>query len=173
MRMLTVLFALFPSILWASECVVIYNLGKDEEGLVRLRKGLEGEGVPTKIFEAEREMAAHLRCAERINEEGCQFFIALYARKAERECLLVGIHKASLSRGLLRAADEIQQLYVKESERVALSIPSAQVVRLPLFPLLGIKMPGLLLYIRYSRMETLDRVAISISRALGKKGERR
>jgi len=173
MRIFLFLVLFSPLSLHASDCVVLYSLGGEREALQSLRKGLQVDGIEVRVVQAQRDIGLHLKQAESINEEGCLLFIAFYAEKGVRDSIFVGIPKAvGVSRGMLLAPDDMPYLYLKESERIALSIPSAHVRRIPLFPLLGIKAPGVFLYVRYRSTEVLESVAASLCSALRKGGGR-
>lgn len=172
MRWFLLLFSFFPFFLYAQDYVVLYWMGGDLE---EIERAFTKRGIKVQVFKASKDLETHLQRIEMINKEGCLAFLSLYVEKGENDVIFCAIDEAQIGKGFFLSIEEVPSLYFEDSKKIAKNLSSVlhlPCIRVPLFPLLGIKAPGLFLYVRYKERETLEKICAILLDSL-KKLERR
>jgi len=89
-------------------------------------------------------------------------FLAVELVPAQRTHVMVAMTIAKKGEGRFLTIDEIPDRFAAESEKLAGSVASpfkVKVKRLPLFPLLGVSMPGVFVRMQFKADEFEDAVA--------------
>lgn len=138
----------------AGEHIVLYRLGtKDPVAWEQLRKYLGARGYATSMYDGTNNIEKHVESVNKINKLRASAFIAMDLSVGETYQVVVAISTARKGRGNIPAIEEMPALYANESRDLATALASAfnkGVKELPLFPLLGVDMPGVYVKIAYT-----------------------
>ncbi len=156
--------------------LIFYQLGRDEEAGRALKGYLEGRGYGVTFYQGETALERHAEKVSLINRQFQAVFIATRFVKGERERVLV----ASTPEKRLPAREEGQDLFIaaqdvpvrlaSESRRLAEAVAGpfqTKPVTMPLFPLVGVDMPGILLFVEY-KPERLQETIAALEEGLQK-----
>lgn len=156
--------------------LIFYQLGRDDDAAKVLKGYFEGKGYGVTIYPGESTLEKHVEKVNSINRQAQAVFIAARFLKGEKERVLV----ASTPGKRLPGGEEGQDLFVSaqdvpvrlaaESKRLADAIAlslQTRPVSMPLFPLLGVDMPGIFLLIEY-RPERLKEMFAALEEGLQK-----
>jgi len=95
----------------------------------------------------------------RINKLKASAFLAMDFGVGEKDQVMVAITRAKRGKGTILAIDELPALYANESRELSSSLASVfdkGIKEFPLFPLLGVDMPGVFLKISFTPEKTLE-----------------
>lgn len=158
--LLCVLFPFFYS--HAADHIVLYNTGeKDEAAWGTLKKYFDSKGYNVSIYEKASNLEKHLEKVNMMNRTNASLMLALDFRIGEKNDVFVAVTDVKQGSGRIFSRiltiEEIPGQYIELSMEFAKYVASSfgkTVKELPLFPLLGVAMPGIFL-----RMEcTKDKV---------------
>jgi hypothetical protein len=142
------------------EHIVLYRLGaKDPAVWDQLRRYLGAKGYRVSMFDGSDSIERHIENVNRINKLGASVFIAVDLGVSDQNRAVIAVTTAKKGRGNILAIDEIPALYANESRELATSLASMfnkGVKEIPLFPLLGVDMPGLYVKIDYTPDKTSE-----------------
>ena len=143
-----------------AELIVLYRLGtKDPVTWEQLRKYLGTRGYATSMYDGTDNIEKHVENMNKINKLKASVFLAMDLGVGEQNHITVAITTAKKGKGNILAIDEIPALYANESRELATSLASVfnkGVKELPLFPLLGVDIPGVYMKIDYTPDKTND-----------------
>lgn len=153
---MTLLFACFIFIpffssSYGAQHIVLYHVGeKDQEARVLLKKHLAGKGFVVFTYEGTDRIEKQVEIANKINRLRASLFMAVEFTFSDQENVIVAVSNAKKSEGQFLTIEEVPAVHVGRSREFALLVAErfkGKVLDLPLFPLLGIDMPGLFLRI--------------------------
>lgn len=154
----SVLIGLFALLLFfaapafaAGPGICIYRIGDyGQEGITFIKRYLESKGYPVSLYQGDETIEGHTERASAINRSGAAVFLAVQITAGAKDIMVVrteGLH----GEGRFLTIDEIPTRFSENSEALADAVAGAFAVkakRMPLFPLLGITMPGIFLRIQ-------------------------
>ena len=136
----------------AGPVICLYRVGnRGQDGALLIKNYLEGKGYQVHVYQGEETIEGHVQKANLINRSGATVFLAIAIATGAEHALVVARTEAPQSSGHFLTVDEIPGRFAEESQRLADSVAGALGVkakRMPLFPLLGITMPGIFLSIK-------------------------
>jgi len=148
----------------AGHSIVFYRIGESgQEAWTLLKDYFEAKGYSVAVIQGETAIEKHVEKVNRINRGGRgSVFLALELVPDERRHVMVAESDARMGEGRFLAIDEIPARFAGESDRLAASVAapfSAHVKHLPLYPLLGVNMPGIVVKLEFDQGETLNTIA--------------
>ena len=155
----TLFFVFFPIFCsHAGEHIVLYRLGiKDPVAWEQLRKYLTTKGYKISMFDGPDTIEKHVENVNKINKLNASALIALDFAAGDKNRTIVAVSSAKKGKGNILAIEEMPALYANESRELATSLASVfnkGVKEFPLFPLLGVDIPGIYLKIYYTHDKT-------------------
>ncbi len=126
-----------------------------------LKQCIEAKGYSMSTYQGETTLEKHVEKVNAINRTPAKIFLAVQLSKGERTSAMVAMTDAKKKEGRFLTIDEIPGLFAEESQRLAADIAApfkVKVEHLPLFPLLGVTMPGAFVRIEYKEGEMEDAV---------------
>ena len=160
---------------YGAQHIVLYHVGeRDEEALALLKKHLMGKGFTVSSCEGRDSIEKHVELANKINRLRASLFIAVEFTFGSKEKVMIAVSNARKGEGQFLAIEEVPALYVNSSREFATlaALPfQKKVLDLPLFPLLGINMPGIFMRIECPRDqagEVLNKVSDSVQKYFSK-----
>lgn len=146
---LWVLFPVFCS--HGGEHIVLYRLGvKDPVPWEQLRTFLGKKGYRVTEYDGTESIEKHVEHVNKINQLKASVFLALDFGYGEKKRVVVAVTTPRKGRGNILAIDEVPALHANESRELATSLAQVfdkGVKEIPLFPVLGVDMPAVLLKI--------------------------
>ncbi|HNS77599.1 MAG: hypothetical protein WBJ54_11800 [Syntrophorhabdus sp.] len=143
-----------------NEHIVFYRLGaKDGVAWDQLKRYLGAKGYRISIFDGADNIEKHVEIVNRINKLKASAFLAMDFGVGEKDQVMVAITRAKRGKGTILAIDELPALYANESRELSSSLASVfdkGIKEFPLFPLLGVDMPGVFLKISFTPEKTLE-----------------
>lgn len=165
---------------FGADSVVVYQIGgKEPSAWTFFKDFFKEQGLDVAMYQAETTLEKHLEKIPRINRSNAKFFLAVDLGYGEEQKVLVamtdqtrpdeGPHAggsgssegaralASVdwgSQNRFVAIDDLPAKHAGESKRLAEAVAARfkqRVKRVPLFPLLGVDMPGIFLQLECSR----------------------
>lgn len=144
----------------AENHVVLYRIGESgDKAWTDLKQYFEGKGYGVTIHRGEMAVEKHAEKASIINRGPGKILIALQVTPGERSRIMVAAPEAKKGEGRFLTIDEVPGEFKQESERLAGAVAeafNAKVRHLPLFPLLGINMPGIMINMEIKETEIQD-----------------
>ena len=117
--------------------------------LADLGKALGFKGYTVEIIQGETEIDKHVEKADKINRGGGAVLLAVEVIPSEKSRVMVAAAtEAPKGEGRFLSITEISSRFSQESGRLAACLAApfeTKVTHLPLFPLLGVSMPGVAL----------------------------
>jgi hypothetical protein len=152
-----------PSIVRAADVpIVLCRIGEGPpEAWSSLKTLFESKGYQVTFYQNEATIERHVEKVNGLNRLGAKAFLAVELVPAARSHVLVAMTDARKGEGRFLTIDEIPDTFSKESERLARSVAGqfkVKVKRLPLFPLLGVNMPGVFIRMEFKEGEFEDGV---------------
>jgi hypothetical protein len=151
-----------PSVHAAGKSVVLCKIGDSApEAWSYLRQYIEGKGFQVTLCEDEATIEGHVEMVNSINRGPGRIFLAVELVPAARTYVMVAMTDAKKGEGRFLTIDQIPEQFAGESERLAGSIADpfkVKVKHLPLFPLLGVNMPGVFVRMQFKEGEFEDGV---------------
>jgi len=147
-----ILLILFPFFMCnGQDRIVIYHSGeKDQTAWNMFRKDFQGKGYKMYIYESTDSLDKHLENVNKINRVNDAIFIALDVATGEKNHVFVAVTEAHKGQGNIMTIEEVPAIHLKASQELANYIAlsfNKKVKQMPLFPLLGVDMPGCFLHI--------------------------
>ena len=147
----------------AGDRLVFYRIGESgQEAWTLLKVYFEGKGYGVTIVQGETVIEKHVEKVNRINRGSGGVFLAMELIPGKSGRVMVAESDAKKVEGRILAIDEIPARFARESDRLAADVAAAfnvKVKHLPLFPLLGVAMPGIVVKLEFSEGETTDVIA--------------
>ena len=167
-----VIFLLFPFFYsHGEEHIVLYRFGTRDPGVWdQLRKHLGGKGYKVSMYEGADNLEKHIENVNRINRLRASLLLAMDFSVGAKNQYLVAVTTAKRGTGNILAIDEVPSLYGNLSRELAGLLAGAYggtVKEFPLFPLLGVDMPGVYLNIECTPDQTgqvLDKLSSSLQK---------
>lgn len=142
------------------EHIVLYRLGsKETVAWDQFRRYLIAKGYKISIFDGTDNIEKHVEIVNKINTLRAAAFFAMDFGIGDKNQIMVAITTAKKGNGNILAIDEVPFLYANESRELASSLASAfnkGIKEFPLFPLLGVDMPGVYVKIIFTPDKTLE-----------------
>jgi hypothetical protein len=155
--------------------IVLYHVGeKDQEARTLLKKHLAGKGFTVTAYDGTDRIEKHVELANKINRLRASLFIAVEFVFGEKESVVIAVSNAKKTEAQVLAIEELPALYINSSKEFAALVAEPfkrKVLDLPLFPLLGIDMPGVFMRIVCPRDQTdefLSKLSDSVQKYLSK-----
>lgn len=181
-RLLVVAFLLFPFFCsHAEEHVVFYRFGtKDQIVWNQLGKYFVTKGYRVSFYDGADNLERHVENVNRINRLNASLLIAMDYNIGDKNRLMVAVTTAKKGKGNILAIDEVPAAHGAESRELASLVAGVfktNVKELPLFPLLGVDMPGIFLGVESTpdrSTEIFDKLHESLQKYFkrGRKDER-
>lgn len=166
-----ILFFLLINSQVESKNLYIYIVGKpDAELKTAFLYALKREKIDFSVYTGSKNLEDHLSSINEINSKKKGVFLALDLKRSNTQKIFVATFKTKKTQGKLLRIDEIPSLHFEDSIQIAQYIAltfNNKVYRLPLFPLLGVNMPGLYLKVDGGK-EEVDFVATTLARGIKK-----
>lgn len=144
---LLLLFLSFASGYGAGPGVVLYRVGDSgQEAVAFVKQYLEAKGYQVALYQGESVIEKHVEKANLINRSAARVFIAIEMTGGEKRRVMVARTEAKKGDGRFLAIDEVPERFAGESRILADAVAGSFGVKakqMPLFPLLGISMPGI------------------------------
>jgi hypothetical protein len=133
----------------ASPTIVIYRVGDTGQNeATTIKQSLETLGYPVVLVQGESVLEKHVDKVSAINRIPAGLFLAFeFVPSEKRRRVLVVKTVARKGEGIFLTIDEVPAKFTEESNRLAYSVAesfSVKVKQMPLFPLLGVTTPGIL-----------------------------
>jgi hypothetical protein len=134
---------------FAGEQIIFYSTGvKDQEALSQLKKYFDSKGYNVSIYEKAETLEKHLENVNKINKTKSSLLLATDFRIGDKNDIFVAVTNSKKGNGKFLTIEEIPAQHVVRSMEFAQCVTSPfgkKVKELPLFPLLGVDMPGVFL----------------------------
>jgi len=171
------LFPFFCS--YGAQHVVLYQVGeKDPAAMSMLRKHLAAKGFGVSVFDGTDTVEKQVELANRINRLRASLFIAIDFSFAEEEreeaAVTIAVTDAKKKGDKVLTIEDVPGAYAASSKEFATLLAgefNRKVLELPLFPLVGIDMPGIFLRIECSKDEAgevLGKLSETMQKYFGK-----
>jgi hypothetical protein len=149
-RLFIIIFLLLPFFhSQAGEHVVLYRIGeKDPVAWNLLSKYFTSKGYNVSTYEGTDSLEKHIENVNRINKGKGSLLLAIDFNIGETNHVLIAITDAKKGKGNVLAIEEVPAIHESNSKELATLLASSfnrGVKQLPLFPLLGVDMPGIFL----------------------------
>jgi hypothetical protein len=138
------------SVYGAGPAIVIYrvgNAGGNEAMSIKL--ALESKGFPVTLVQGESIIEKHVDKVGVINQSSAKLFLAFeYVPSEKSRAVVVAKTAAKKGEGSFLTIDEVPASFAEESNGLAYAVAESfgvKVKQMPLFPLLGVNMPGVFL----------------------------
>lgn len=142
------------------EHIVLYRLGmKDPVAWDQLRRYLGTKGYKISMFDGSDNIEKHVENVNKINRLKASALIAMDFGVSDQNRTIVAVTIAKKGKGNILAIEEVPALFASESRELATSLASVfnkGVKELPLFPLLGVDIPGVYMKIDYTPDKTTE-----------------
>ncbi len=147
----------------AGHNIVFYRIGDSgQQAWMHLTQYFEGKDYGVTIVQGETVIEKHVEKVSRINRGPGGVFLAMELIPDGVSRVMVAESDAKSGKGRFLAIDEIPARFARESDRLAADVAAqfnVKVKHLPLFPLLGVAMPGIVVKLEFSERETTDVIA--------------
>ncbi len=133
---------------------------------------LKRDGIEFSLCMGSKNLEEHLIKVGEINSKSKGVFLALEMKRAKKRGMFVATFKPKKAEGKILRIDEIPYVHLHSSMKLAHYVASSygkKVVRLPLFPLLGVDMPALYLRLQGGK-EDMEFAATVIAEGIKKSG---
>lgn len=150
------LFFLFMPVFCShgAEHIVLYRLGaQDPVVWEKLRKSMTAKGYRVSIFDGASTIEGHVEIANKINALRASVLLAMDLAVGSNNRFMAVVTVAKRGKGSILAIDELPALHINDSRELATALASQfdkGVKELPLFPLLGVDMPGVFVKVTYT-----------------------
>jgi len=138
----------------------LYRIGdKETPEWNQLKRHLNGKGYRVSIYEGTDSLEKHLQNVNRINREKASLLLAMSLALGDTDAVLVAVSDARPGTGRFLAIEEIPAAHEAASKELAVQVAmvfKTQMKRLPLFPLLGVDMPGIFLGVECTKERTTE-----------------
>ncbi len=142
------------------EEIAICRLGdKDSAVWGELKRYFNGKGVTVTFYDGTDSIERQVEMANRVNRGKASFFLVVDLAVGDRDSVIVAVTDAKKGKGNILSIDEVPATHGAASreaaKRVASSFgPKIRVRELPLFPFLGIDLPGIFLSVEHRQEKT-------------------
>ena len=148
----------------AGKSIVFYRIGESgQQAWTLLKEYFEAKGYNVVVIQGDTEIEKHVDRINKINRgSGGSVFLAMELVPDEKSHVMVAESDARMGEGRFLAIDEIPARFAGESDRLAAAVAApfaAGVKHLPLYPLLGVNMPGIAVKLEFDQGETLNMIA--------------
>ena len=140
--------------------VVLYRVGDSgQDAVAFIKQYLEGKGYQVALYQGESVIEKHVEKANVINRSAAKVFIAVEMTVGEKRRVMVALTEAKKGDGRFLTIDEVPERFAEESRILADAIAGSfgvRVKQMPLFPLLGISMPGIFIRAQLAEADFQD-----------------
>jgi len=140
---------------YGEDRIVIYRVGeKDQMAWTTFRKDFQNKGYKLYTFEGTEILEKHLENINKINKIRDGIFIALDITTGDKNHVFIAITEARKGQGNILTIEEVPAVHLKASQELATSIASSfhkKVKQMPLFPLIGVDMPGCFIHMESTK----------------------
>jgi hypothetical protein len=140
----------------AGPVIALYRVGAGgQQGLTFVKQYLEAKGYQVSLYQGETTIEKHVEKASLINRSAAGLFLAIEMTIGEKFHVMVARTEAKKGEGRFLTIAEVPERFAGESRALSDAIGASfgvKVKQMPLFPLLGISMPGV--FIRMDGAET-------------------
>jgi hypothetical protein len=171
-------FLFFPFFCsYGAQHIVLYDVGQKDPGALSMaRKYLAGKGFTVSVFDGTDTIEKQVELANRINRLRASLLIALdfSFREGEDVAVTIAVTDAKKKADKVLAIEDVPGAYAASSREFAALVGESfnrKVLELPLFPLVGIDMPGVFLRIECSKDDAgdvLEKLSESMQKYFGK-----
>jgi hypothetical protein len=146
----------FAPLAFAGEHIIVYQVGRPQPASMTLfKKALAERGYRVRSFEGSPNLEKHLETAGRINREKADVVIAidLTVSDTNRAIIVASLAKKGPASRFL-TVEEVQSAHEERSLELAVALASqfkVGVKRFPLFPLVGMDIPGVFVRLESSQ----------------------
>jgi hypothetical protein len=156
---------------YGSGHLILYRMGeKDPAQWDQIRKYFGGKGYRVNVYDGSDNLDQHIEMVNHINREVNAVFLALEFNAGEKTRAFVAVTEANKGKGRILGIGEVPARHIDTSRELALAMGTAfstKVKQFPLFPLLGVDMPGLFLRIECTKGDMpamLDKIHESLQK---------
>lgn len=166
---LLLIFLLIPKSA-LSEIIYLYRIDPTEPRLWSIfTSTIKRENVDIKVYRFRPSIEEHLKLISDVNKKDKGLFVAIRLSQGEKSQVFVAVFNQKQVSGRFLRIDEIPSLHFERSFCVARKVSEVfgiKVQKLPLFPLLGVDMPGIFIFAKGSKDDIayLARVIIRAKR---------
>ena len=173
-------FLLFPFFCsYGAQHVVLYQVGeRDPAAMSMMRRHFAAKGFVVSVFDGTDSIEKQVELANRINRLRASVFIAIdfsfAGEETEEAVVTVAVTDVKRKSDRVLAIEDVPGAHAASSKEFAALVAGAfnrKVLELPLFPLVGIDMPGIFLRIECSKDEAgeiLEKLSESMQKFFGK-----
>jgi len=154
------LAGLAESVLADGNGVVFYRIGEGSpQQWTFVKEYFEGRGYPVIIYQGETQVEKHIEKVDMINRSPAKILLAVQMVKGDVTRVTVAMTDAKKEEGRFLTIDQTPGPFAEESQRLATDIAApfkVKVKHFPLFPLLGVTMPGAFVRVDYREGDMED-----------------
>lgn len=160
---LGLVFPVAPSARAADKTIVLCQIGESAPAAwSSLRQYFESKGYQVTYYQAESTIERHVEKVSGLNRGGGRLFLAVELIPAAQSRVMVAMTDAKKGEGRFLTIDQIPDKFSAESEKIARLVAAqfkTKVKHLPLFPLLGVSMPGVFIRMEFKEGQLEDAIA--------------
>jgi hypothetical protein len=140
--------------------VALYRVGDSgQEAVAFVKQYLEAKGYQVALYQGESVIEKHVEKANLINRSAARVFIAVEMMVGEKRRVMVARTEAKKGDGRFLTIDEVPERFAGESRILADAVAGPfglKAKQMPLFPLLGISMPGIFIRAQLAEADFQD-----------------
>lgn len=144
----------------ADNNVIFYRIGEGNTGVwALLKQQFEAKGYGVNIYQGEMAIEKHVEKVNRINRGQGNVFLAVELVAGDKSRVMVAEPDVRKGEGRFLTIDELPGQFAADSKRLAEAVArpfNVKAKHLPLFPLLGVNMPGIMVRIEFKEDEMRD-----------------
>jgi hypothetical protein len=144
----------------AGNSIILCRIGDaTPQAWTTLRQYFEDKGYQVTFYQGEATVERHVEKVSGLNRGPGAIFLAVELVPASRPRVMVAVTDARKGEGRFLTIDQVPDRFARESEKLAAFVAApfkVKVKRLPLFPLLGINMPGVFVRMQFKEGEVED-----------------
>ena len=145
---------------YAGQQIMFYQMGEKDPAVWNIvKKYFTGKDYQVSMYEGTDNMEKHIENVRRINKAGGALFLAMDFSISETNEIFVAFSDAKAGKKAILGIDEVPAVYADDSKELATLIASSfnkTAKDLPLFPLLGVNIPGIFLRITCTKEDTIN-----------------
>ncbi len=143
--------------------IVFYRMGESgQQAWTLLREYFETKGYSVVVVRGETVIEKHVEKISKINRVRDGVFLAVEMTPDETSRAMVAESDAKIGEGRFLTIDETPARFARESDKLAASMAAqfaVTVKHLPLYPLLGVNMPGAVVKLEFDQGKTIETIA--------------
>jgi hypothetical protein len=156
-----VLFSLVPLFcLYGAEHIVLYGVGEKDPGAWGLlRKYFQTKGYSLNIYDGTSNMERHIENVNSINRGKSGLLLAIDFHFGDGNDVLVAVAEGKRGRGNILSVEQVVAVHGDDSRECAKAVAGSfgrTAKELPLFPMMGVNMPGIFVKMECTKEKTLE-----------------